>query len=509
MPASVPHRVVLLRHSQTETCASDEQGSTQVQLTSGEIYFTKRKPVLLTALRTFPSSYSYDFHWYPIVLWGNGAPWYEANLWLHEKLVEAGCDAVKIGSIVDDLVAYAKFLEDEDLGPICWADFSAVFPPQRPTYRFRTYLSDLVECKKLEYSVANRRLKTIIRFYRWLVSEAGFTPEYPLWRESVVQICVQTGSGNTLSIPTTRTDLKITGQPKPDPTDETVFDGGKLRPMNSDEQEWVQEALCDYDNYEIQLMHWLALYTGARIQTVLTLRRKNFWKGLGTNSPFGIATVNYCPQLPTGYVTIPTGPGTGVDTKFSKKHLLFVPVWLYERIHTFIHGERVTKRRARAIGGDIPEQYIFLTKHNIPWYASNQIPSVQTDSSNNRRSGIRGGALRTLIAQEIEPRIAKKTGFDFKYRYHDLRATFGVNEIHRLLGELKDPTNLSGPRWSLSEVLNWVAGRLNHSSISVTEGYIRVRENTKLTRAIQDKWEARISERAHENNYQGVDSLNG
>jgi hypothetical protein len=489
-------RVILPHYSETITCHESDIGAVEVALGNGNKYFCR--PLSSTrdagrADRCFAQERS-EFDRYPIILSSDGAPWYEANMWILHKLRESGhrSSTRDIASSVDDLVAYLRFLEESN---ISWMDFSSTFKEARPTYRFQTELSDLVCRKVISHSVGKRRLGTIIRFYRWLTSSAQFKPLRPPWVNKEIRLLVPSRHGFTVAVPIVTTDLKVKGEPKPDPFDTRIADGGKLRPLPQMEQIWLMDALLNHGNYELQLMHWLAISTGARIQTVLTLRRTHVWRSLEINSPWNRASVSKHKQMPHGFVAIDVGPGTGIDTKFGQNYPLYVPTWLYEKLHIYAHSQAGTRRREMASGGDIDEQYLFLTKRKQPWYSSIQAGPALSATHSNRRSHIVGGAVGTLIREKIIPQIRAMHDPQFQYSFHDLRATFGMNEIDRLLDKPKDPKNINGPRWTLTDVLKWVMARLHHSRMSVTEGYLIFRDNMGLARAAQEAWEDELSAR--------------
>lgn len=496
MTSKAARRVILPRYVETITCNGEDLGATKVDLKIGNHYFCR--PVHLAGETNRadgrPGRRKREFDKYPIILRSDGAPWYEANMWIRQKLQETAANSSTrdIASTVDDLVAYLRFLEVEGVN---WTDFSSVFKETRPTYLFQTELSDLVIRKVISHSVGRRRLGTIIRFYRWLINNAHFKPLRPPWLDKEIRLPVPSRQGFTVDIPITTTDLRVKGEPKPDPFAVTIADGGKLRPLPREEQIWLIDALLNHGNYELQLMHWLAVSTGARIQTVLTLRRAHVWKSLEINTPWHTVQIRRTSQSPHGFVAIDVGPGTGIDTKFGQNYPLYVPQWLYEKLHTYAHSQPGTRRRELAPGGDVDEQYLFLTKRKQPWYSSIQAVPALSEMHSTRRSHIVGGAVGTLIREKIIPQIRAMHDPNFQYSFHDLRATFGMNEIDRLLDKPKDLEKPGGPKWTLADVLKWLMARLNHSRLSITEGYVIYRDNVSLARAAQDAWEDDLSAR--------------
>ncbi|MGF6447441.1 hypothetical protein [Paraburkholderia youngii] len=512
MSQSHARRIVLPRYVETVTCDAADTGATRVELPNGAHYFIRPMHTQGEVNRGdgSPRWKRSDYDLYPIVIRSGGVPWYEANLWIRHRLQEKAYDPHSstrdIASTVNDLVAYLRFLEEENID---WMDFSGFFKDERPTYRFKTYLSDLVIQNVISHSVGQRRMQTVIRFYRYLMSETHFKPAKPTWLERQVKIPVPTSQGIVLEIPVTATDLNVKGKPTPNPFDAHIRDGGKLRPLTVEQQIWLEAALHAHGNYEVQLMHWLAWYTGARLETVLTFRRKHVWASTTPGGSWRTACIRYATQARHGFVVVAVGPGTGIDTKLNQNYPLHIPVWLYDALHGYAHSERATKRRKMAAGGDIDDKYLFLTeKRKQPWYRSMQAVPELNETNTHRRHKT-GDALGHIIRNKIIPAVRGKHDGDFHYTFHWLRATFGMNELERLVDKPRDPNQTDGPKGTLMDGLKWVQARLHHKRISVTEGYVRYREAVELARAAQDAWETELGERVKRHALEGREKLDG
>ncbi|NHZ84186.1 hypothetical protein F2P44_33810 [Massilia sp. CCM 8695] len=235
-----------------------------------------------------------------------------------------------------------------------------------------------------------------------------------------------------------------------DPFDDTIEDGGKLRPLPADEQAWLRDALLTCDHTETILIHALALATGARIQTVLTFRVK---------------TVN-SPIRGSGLVRILAGPhrghNTGIDTKNNKCITLQVPDWLYFDLQTYAGSDRARRRRKKAPGGDHPDQYLFLSPQGLPLYVAKQDQHYGERLSRHKK---RGQTVRAYIAKYIIPHVRRSHSPTFSYRFHDLRATFGMN----LMDACKK--RIEAGEITYTAALNMVSGRMCHSSPVITERY--------------------------------------
>jgi hypothetical protein len=135
-------------------------------------------------------------------------------------------------------------------------------------------------------------------------------------------------------------------------------------------------------------------------------------------------------------------------------------------------------------GDDSPGQYLFLTVRGAPMYASSQEEGY--NSGLHRKYIPRGQAVRQYIAEYIIPEIRKTFHASFSYRFHDLRATFGMNMVDEM-APLMDRREIT-----YSHVLDFVRVRMCHESLATTERYIKYRGNLKIKQKIQDDWEVRL-----------------
>ena len=107
-----------------------------------------------------------------------------------------------------------------------------------------------------------------------------------------------------------------------------------------------------------------------------------------------------------------------------------------------------------------------------------------------RRHRIAGQAVRQNIYDSVIPLIREKHDAKFHYRFHDLRASYGMNIVDHLA-----PLIDSG-KISYTAALNFVRTRLGHESLSTTERYLKYRANQKMARRVQDEWESRLQQMA-------------
>lgn len=193
--------------------------------------------------------------------------------------------------------------------------------------------------------------------------------------------------------------------------------------------------------------------------------------------------------FPNGEVRFPIGPGTGIDTKNNKKIVLHIPVWFYEMLQHYAVSERAKKRRLRAVGGDTEDQYLFLSIRGTPFYYSKQ--DAGAAEANDKHHTKAGQAVRQFIADKVIPYIRKTYGNrKFHYRFHDTRATFGMNLVDAQLALVEKG------EVTLKQALDFVRIRMAHESLATTERYLTYRSRQKLVRAAQDGWEAALRDLA-------------
>lgn len=407
------------------------------------------------------------FPLFPVVRLADGAPWAEANIWLIDMMEsKPSPNMLTFAGVADDLVAFRRYLDDEDID---WLTFPAN-KRQRPTYRYCASIRLAVQAGELSPSVAKRRMGAVVRFYRWLMSETGFRPANAPWVESdrFIEFRDQAGFNGVIEVKST--DLSISSRRAEDPWDDRIQDGGRLRPLPSSEQSVLLEALAALGNTEMTLIHLFALLTGARIQTVLTVRARHVMRKPG--------------ELVGDDVRLACGPGTGIDTKGGVRGVLHLPRGFYERLYIYVHSDRARKRRQLAHGGDHVDQPLFLSHRGAPLYDDRESRGPVGSGPQVRRHLKTGQGVRQFIKEELLPMMRVKFGNPkYEFRFHDLRATFGLNMVDAMTAN----------ETKYTRALDQLRQLMWHARLSTTEGYLSYRENRRLFDAVQDGWGAHLS----------------
>ncbi|WP_429252036.1 site-specific integrase [Paraburkholderia sp. GAS333] len=372
-------------------------------------------------------------------------------------------------NVADDLAAYRRFLEEMDID---WLAFGKM-KQRRPTYRYKAWLTTSARGRIISVSIAKRRMSTVVRFYRWLFDDLGFRPENQMWIESPSQVRRENESGYNWSYPIRTTDLSIDVPASVDPFDTRILDGQKLRALPHNEQVHLVESLICLRNTEMSLIFILALHTGARIQTILTMRVSHF---------------ETAPELFAGDdIRLKAGLGTSIDTKKEKRGTIHLPLWLYETLHTYALSERARKRRSRATDGDHSEQLLFLSRSGTMFYQPRNTRH-RSISPHTVRHLKTGQAVRQFIKEKLLPEMRKRLCDDsYTFKFHDLRATFGRNFLEAL-----QPAIQRGET-SQSTVLDFLRQLLWHSSVTITVRYLKGSTGAAALKAAQEGWNQELN----------------
>lgn len=460
---TLARRVGLPTFTLTKTCESSDPNSIpQVISTTSSAVTYYCKPI------TVPTVGPLNCNNLQIVVDANGAPWREACLYILSRFesVVGHANMKTFVGIADDLAAFRRFVDEEDI------DWTVSPRPKhaRPTYRYRGSLMVKVAAGEVAPSTARRRMQTLIGFYRWLVTENRLNPQYPLWNEKDVYIQFTSKVGERLSKVVKSTDVGIRVNTQDDPYDGAIKDGGRLKPLAIEEQERLIETLVEIGNTEMTLIHLVALFTGARLQTLLTMKVRHVHV-----------------ELPSGANEVPMvcGPGTGIDTKHGKHLTLFFPRWLYEKLRIYSYSDRAIARRRRSARGESGNAYLFVSSHGNPYY-DDRADTEQFDAQGTRRYQASGAAVRVYIAERVLPVMRTTVGQHFHYQLHDLRASFGMNLTD---GQL---TLVEKGEITLHDAREFVKTRMSHERAATTDGYLQHRRKHRLVEQVQRHYEEHL-----------------
>jgi hypothetical protein len=405
---------------------------------------------------------------FPVVKNGDGSPWAVACLYLLDRAKLHPQAMETLSSIAGDLAHYKSFLEEFGYE---WDEFDSAEPFALPTYQYRAHLLHLIKVGSIGQGVASRRMAVVIALYRHLQKQEryGFRPLFSPWQDRSVSITFRDAQGFEQSMGVKTTDISISVPNSSDPSCASIDDGVKLRPLPQGEQQALISALREIGNTEMSLVHEAAMLTGARAQTILTFRLKHFSRPPG--------------QVASDY-KLRCGPGTGIDTKRGKGGVyLTIPKPFYERLFTYAQSERAQRRRDKSALKDSEDNYLFLTQHGKPYYEGVDERNCERNEGALLKSAKLAQGLRKFILERVIPLVRVKLADpDFSYRFHDLRATFGMNFVDFFEKEMEG--NPEKRKWVMHQLreLMW------HNNLQTTMAYIDYRRNLRMLKSAEEGW---------------------
>jgi integrase len=470
-------KILIPAFTLTEVCAADDPLASERSVKDAncdEDFVYYLRPVV-DPIDGVPCNYNL----LPVVIDQNSVPWDLGTLFILGRLeTQSSADMVTVKSLAVDLGAFKEWLDSHE-DP---EDLLVCFPKmklRRVTYRYKGALKKKIEVGEIASSTAKRRMGTVISFYRWMIEENFIEPANDPWEERTYNLSLKNSYGHVFKKVVTTTDLRIASPRSDDPFAGTIQDGGELRPLPTNEQEWVMEAAEALGNGEMYLIILFMILTGARIQTVCTLRMRHFsQKSVSFSKALSGTQQVY---------KLRAGPGTGIDTKYDKTGVLQIPRSFYEALHNYAHSDRARRRRRLAPGGEHEDQYLFLTQQGSPYYTTKE-EARRFDPAFTRRHQKNGGTIRQFFKDYLIPYVQKTHSQAFKFRPHDLRATFGMNQTDAQMalvqaGEItlnKARTNVMSLMW--------------HTSSKTTDLYIDYRKQMETIYAAVNGYGVRVQE---------------
>lgn len=394
----------------------------------------------------------------PYLFHRSGEPWLEANSYLISLVKDKHAqtrptdDARRQAS---RLLDYLIFCENNDIN---WLDFSGRRLPQRPTYKYHRYLMDM---PGRGAQVANQYTGTVYRFYKFVSKNWH---EIDISRvDSVKQITFfvndEYGPAKKITVEK-RSQTQAYSRSKRVSMGYVDDEGEFLRPLSNEQLAEVVTAvnLDDWGALD-RLIMLFAIMTGARKQTILTLRVKHVQRLMDGK------------LQPDGTYVLRAGPGTGIDTKNNKPQILYVPKQLAIDLLTYISSPHAKKRR-KGFQVSYAEKYSELepiADEDMYVFLSEQCNCYYMASSDPRFKFVKSrpiGAVTNNLKKKLRKSVSE--GFPKDFTFHWLRATYAFQLYQLLQPRLKDGTLQPGDDISI------IQSRLHHERRETTENYLKL-----------------------------------
>ncbi|MBA6419614.1 site-specific integrase [Pseudomonas sp. 5Ae-yellow] len=411
-----------------------------------------------------------DLYNFPFLFLACGNPWYEANDYLlslvkHRHPEKRPTDDLR--KRASKLLDYLLFCEDENLD---WLDFTGARPAFRPTYK---YFYHLINEGSRSNQVINQYTAVVYHFYDYVSRHWHDLDLKRVDTTKQVEFAVRTNAGIKLVKTEKRSQTKRVPPESPVPMGFVREDGEDLRPLCNRELGLLINAIRNLKDWSAveRMILLVSLMTGARKQTVLTMRLKH------------LSSFTNDKLLPDGSYKLLAGPRTGIDTKYDKPQDLYFPKQLAEDLVTLASSSMMKKRRAKfrmklKDGFQLSEDdtYLFLSDQGNCYYMAKSDPRYPVVMSPQT------GQVTDTLKKKLIKKLAGKP-FPEDFSYHWLRATFAFQLYQRL------QVLVENQRIRPGEVIDFVQKRMHHESRETTENYLKLFEMSHEKVASQEMWE--------------------
>jgi integrase len=401
------------------------------------------------------------YNHFPILVHNDGTLWKYANLYLLYKIKSPKTPQyLTLHNIAKELKAFFEWSLENNVDYL-----NEKRRVRRPTYMYRFFLQKKLENGTNTGKTLKKKMSVVINFYEYLQNILQLEFKFPLWEKEDTYISYNDTYGFKQSKKVETKDLlKIPSFYEID-SDEYIQDEGKLKPLTQEEQSLLFRSLNKLGNIEMTLACLIAVTTGARIQTVCTLRLKQFERQHSEKEK---------------YISIKVGLGTEVDTKNDTVYFLQMPSWVYMKIQIYLKSERYEKRfqNQQHIFIDGKSQYIFLTNRGTPYYVSKYDKYIEKYT----KTIPNGNTIRQFISTTLYTELGSEL------RFHDLRATFAMNLLESKM------TFVEKGEMTLYELLSIIKERMPHRSLLTTERYLNFRNKQNQKQFIQNEFEKYLEE---------------
>lgn len=373
----------------------------------------------------------------PQLVWGNGMPFTEANLWALNR-AESHVSLKTVHSNLSKLLPYANFLEDQDLDVYHFP----VRKAERNLVRYRGALIAARDERSISPSEASSRMRNAINFYRFIQNNGIMDPNLKLWKDRRFNISVFDRLGFERTVSVGSTDLSIPNRTR---AGITLEDG--LTPLSEDATRMLLTIADEVSPNEFRLMLLLGLQTGMRIGTICDLKIQTLERA--TPDPHH-----------DGWMIINVGPNASppVATKHSVSGQVRIPTTLVQKLLIYSASEGRLKRLGKSPRG--AANRLFTTRNGAPFVGAD------TES---------GGAIRTFT-YEIRKRARVRNCAELtNFHFHQTRCTFATRLTQALLA-----------KHTTTQVIAFVKNALLHKNEATTWRYIRFVETAPLKRDAAD-----------------------
>ncbi|MCP4991703.1 MAG: site-specific integrase [Colwellia sp.] len=462
------NRIVLIRHvkhsySEISSCSLNKN-SQEVQTIGGSYYIT-------------PSHFfneKHDIYLFPFIFNKDRSPWKEANLFLFSSAQDVNKGYSNSNAVREKaslLLDYKIFCEKYDIDLY---DFKGR-KPRRPTYKYFFELIQNVNDGIVSRKKLNKQTKVVYDFYKYLSLQHNSLIDIDRVDsvESVNRF-YQSSHGKGYSVTQSKRGQSLAVSASANPTRIGFIreDGEELRPLLKAELDELLTALSS-EKFAIdeRLIHYIALQTGARKQSILTLRMKH------------LKLFSKEHLLKDKTFRVNAGPGTGIDTKYDKPQVLYFPEELAKQIKIYAFSQKAKNRRIKFVNKNDnilndDEMYLFLSSAGGEHYMAKKDPRYFITKSRPQ------GRNTYSMNKKLSKLVSEKFPSDFVF--HWLRATYALRYYLYLKPLFSKGIITDG------NIISMVQKRLHHVSREATERYLKLFDSIDERLIAQQLYEERV-----------------
>jgi integrase len=369
----------------------------------------------------------------PHIFFDDGEPWLAANAYALNKLDSVIGNNIKtVASNMSHLKAYACWLEDHGVD---WRHFPKK-KKDRCLFQYRGFLIKQREVGLLSPSTTSSRMAAIVHFYRW-AQVYGWVDREPMWEDKTkaIQFFTSVGFSRTMSV--ISSELSIPNRRRIG----TGLEDG-LQPLRDENRAELLSFLFENGKVELYLMAMIGFFTGARSETIRTLRLSSLDNAVSD------------PTIPS-MKRITVGPGTAVKTKYDVSGALLFPSELVDQLERYAYSARRLNRQARA--SDKDRTLLLLTERG----------NAYSETS------------FTKLISHLREKLAMAGLDQFReFKFHQTRATFGTQLMRLAMNILP----------SQVDAIVFVRDAMLHKDEATTWKYVKFIEKEPVKEALSDEF---------------------
>jgi integrase len=346
------------------------------------------------------------------------------------------------------LLAFYRFMEKESMR---FRDLTSD-PRDGPIWKFRNFLCENIYVTDehgrshghFAISTVRSYISQVVRYYAWLINEEylevsdHYRPFNYRWVTSRRDRAKNDDAMLSHTWRNQKLQVKTTDIIQSLPRVQSIPEWQRLRPMTPKHKVLFENTLSRL-SIEKRLMFRLALESGLRLSEMVTFSSHHIIEPLNNQ-------VIHCE----------IGPAVdGCKTKYSKIRIIKIPANLMAELYQYKLSDQRLERLDKA-GVDIDLESQKHPKNRIRLFLSNRGQEFKADTIDKSFST----EIRSFIDDP-----------QFRYRVHDIRATFATYWLHKkTIGENK-PARL---------VAHELMALMGHQNFSTTEKYIAYLDNTAI-----------------------------